>query len=303
MVTMKNSMAPNCQPIEEVQHFAPLGSWEIDVQTNEFRGSESFFRIVDWPPSAAALPFDKVVEVIPAADRARLNKILKNTLQTQEPFDIEHQVVRRDGTVRVVRSRGQVVAGHTCGSVRLVSTTLDFTECRLAEEALHRSQALTNAIIESTSDMVFSVDPESLGLLTFNRNLRNHFLQQYGIRLQIGMSPEDLFPTQDYVDKWRGYLQRALSEGPYTLDYIMFGGSGVLQLTFNLLKRDGKVFGISVIGKDITEGKRAEEALRQSEEKYRSIVLNIPEVVWTMDSRARFVFLSPRDCLRYGRPQ
>jgi len=228
MVTMKNNMAPNCQSLEDVQHIALLGSWEWDIQANEFRGSESCFRIVDWPPSAAALPFDKVVDVIPTADRERLNKTLKNTLQTQEPFDIEHQVVRRDGTVRVVRSRGQVVAGHTPGSVRLVGTTLDFTECRLAEEAQQRSQALTNAIFESTSDMIFSVDHESFGLLTFNRNLRDHFLYHCGICLQIGMGPEDVFPTQDYVDQWRGYIQRALSEGPYTIDHIMFGGYGVL---------------------------------------------------------------------------
>ena len=44
---------------------------------------------------------------------------------------------------------------------------------------------------------------------------------------------------------------------------------------------------------DITDRKRAEEALRESEEKYRSIVLNIPEVVWTIDSQGRPVFVTP----------
>ena len=55
----------------------------------------------------------------------------------------------------------------------------------------------------------------------------------------------------------------------------------------------GEVVGSAAIARDITQRLQAEEALRQSEEKYRSIVLNIPDVVWTVDSRGRIVFVSP----------
>ena len=51
--------------------------------------------------------------------------------------------------------------------------------------------------------------------------------------------------------------------------------------------------GVSIWLRNITERKRTEEALRQSEEKYRSIVLNIPDVVWAADSRGHVVFVSP----------
>jgi len=72
----------------------------------------------------------------------------------------------------------------------LVAT--DLTEQTQAEAALHESQTLTTAIVDSTSDMIWSVDPETFGLLTFNSALSNYFLERRGIRLQTGLRPEDL---------------------------------------------------------------------------------------------------------------
>jgi PAS domain S-box-containing protein len=52
----------------------------------------------------------------------------------------------------------------------------------------------------------------------------------------------------------------------------VFAGTNTLQLTFNLLKRNGKVFGISVFGKDITDRKRAEEVIKNTSTYNRSLI-------------------------------
>jgi len=162
----------------------------------------------------------------------------------------------------------------TSGGIRAERVASGITEHQRIEQALRESQALLNAIVDSTSDMIWSVDSESFNLLTFNRSLSDFNLQQRGIRLQTGMSQEDIISTQDTLGQWRGLYQRALLEGSYTTDYTVSTGSNVLQLTFNLLKRDGKVYGISVFGKDITERKRADELLRESEQRFRTTFEN-----------------------------
>jgi signal transduction histidine kinase len=180
-----------------------------------------------------------------------------------------------DGRDLWFRDFMHAVSGPEGKVERLRGIMVDITESKRAEEALRESQALTNAIVDSTSDMIWSVDPVSFGLLTFNRSLEDYFLKWCGIRLQIGTGPEDHFSTQDLVDRWRGLYQRALSEGPYTLDYNVTAGSSVLQLTFNLLKRDGRVFGISVFGKNITERKRAEDERQRSLEQLRALAARL----------------------------
>ena len=183
-----------------------------------------------------------------------------------------------------------------------VGIALDITDRKRAEEALRDSQALTNAIVDSTSDMIWSVDAENFGLLTFNRALSDYFHQWCGIRLQTGTRPEEHFPTEGLVNRWRGFYQRALSEGSYSTEYNVTAGSSILQLTFNLLKRDGKVFGISVFGKNITERRHAEEALRESEERFRTTFENAGVGMALVDLQGHPVKSNPtlRQMLRYG---
>lgn len=145
------------------------------------------------------------------------------------------------------------------------------------------------AIINSTSDLIWCVDSERFGLLEFNRGLSDYFMTHLGLRIQKGYRPEELLPTIEYAERWNGMYRRTLREGSYTTDYTVFAGTLQLELCFNLLRRDGVVFGISVFGKDVTERRHVEEALKTSEARYRSLFEGIFEGMFRSSMTGRIM--------------
>ena len=152
-----------------------------------------------------------------------------------------------------------------------------------SNQALIDSQKQLKAAIDSTPDMIWSVDAESFGLLMFNRGLSDYFLKQRTIDLKVGMRPEDLFPPGEFVQQWHTFYRRAIHEGPFSIEYQVFAGTRTLQLSFNTLERNGDIYGVSVFGKDVTDQKRTELDLKRSETKFRTLYDSTSDAVWLLD--------------------
>jgi PAS domain S-box-containing protein len=161
----------------------------------------------------------------------------------------EMRVRARDG--RIVDIAIQVTYLAQDGGL-LVGSFEDITARKRVEQALRASEATLAAIVDSTTDMIFSVDAESFGLLTCNLALRNYWLQVRNVEVRPGMHLAELYSNEEYVQQWLGFYRRALAEGSFTVVYQPCQQDRALRLSFNVLKREGQVFGISVFGRDIT---------------------------------------------------
>jgi PAS domain S-box-containing protein len=154
----------------------------------------------------------------------------------------------------------------------------------------HRADANLAALIESTEDLIWSVDL-NYGLLTFNRALQDDIQHNFGVRAAVAMRPEDLLPPERAV-LWPPLYERALSEGPFRAEYTLADGR-TLELAFNRIVQDGETTGILVFGKDITERKAAEAALREAEEKYRGIFEGALEGIFRTSLEGKLLAANP----------
>jgi len=150
-----------------------------------------------------------------------------------------------------------------CDSLKALYPS-DFSKQNFIEERI-----INKAVVDSTSDMIWSVDSKQFGLLSFNKSLYDYFIEERGIQIKQGDRPEELFPPGNHVEIWHDMYTKAIKNGSYSIEYKVYSGTRILELKFNLLKRDNEIFSISVFGKDITERKQKEKMLQESEEKFR----------------------------------
>lgn len=139
----------------------------------------------------------------------------------------------------------------------------ELSQRQQAQQALEDSRALLSATVDSTSSPIWSVDAHGFALLMFNKAIRKHFAKHHRVELSKGMLPEQQFANAPgYADIWRAQYQKALDQGPYSIEYVTAYGGATLQLNFSLVRRNAKVVGVAVFGEDVTARKKAESKAR-----------------------------------------
>jgi len=143
-----------------------------------------------------------------------------------------------------------------------------------------QAEASLSALIESSEELIWSVDLD-YGLLAFNRAFQRHVERNFGTQAVIGKRPQDLLPPAKAAD-WPPLFERVLSQGAFRVERP-FADGRTLELAFNPIVVDGEATGISVFGKDITDRKAAESALKEAEARFRTFFEESGSVMLLVD--------------------
>ena len=170
----------------------------------------------------------------------------------------------------------------------------DITERKDAEKALHESKKILRAIIESTADGILVVD--ETGKVT---HTNKRFAQMWQIPDGLIRTGEDeklldfvlgqLKEPEAFLSKVQT-LYKTLDED---FDIIDFKDSRIFERFSCPLIRDSRIAGRVWSFRDVTDRKRAEERLRESEERYRLLADNIRDVIWLRDMKLNIKYISP----------
>ncbi|HLW64666.1 MAG TPA: PAS domain S-box protein [Gemmataceae bacterium] len=161
----------------------------------------------------------------------------------------------------------------------VVVTFVDITERKRAGDEVVRRLA---AIVESSADAIFSKDLDGT-VRTWNRGAER--LHGYTAAEMVGRSARITVP-EDQLAEWTNSLSRvAAGEHVEHLETVRVCKNGrrvPIIMTYSPLRgANGQVNGISAIARDITERKKAEEALRESEKRFRVMADAAPVLIWT----------------------
>ena len=169
----------------------------------------------------------------------------------------------------------------------------DFTEYKQVESALRESQERLQAIIDNTSNVIYLKDIQGRYLLI------NHQYEKLFHRTReqiIGQMDSQIFPTE-IAEAFRNNDRQILAVGK-SLEFEETapqddGLHTYISIKFPLWDSQGKAYGVCGISTDITERHRAEEAIRQNEQRFRALIENATDIIIILDNQFHFRYLSP----------
>ena len=225
-------------------------------------------------------------------DVAATNQKLKDTgsFSAQEVW---HK--HRDGAVFPMLMNAVVISGGGPGPSFLATTAIDITQLKQAEDALRKSEQKYRLLVETTNDMIFTVDFQGNFLFTnqaFERILGFSDDEMKSINGFSLVHPDDLAPAQEQFNR----LLRGESIGNVEYRYGTKSGEyiHILLNASPLVDSEGQTIGLLGVARDVTQLKHAEDALRASEEQYRVLVESSPNMILRVDKDARTLFASKK---------
>ncbi len=128
--------------LAEAQFVANIGSWEQDLITGEAVWSAQLFRILGLDPERHRASLDAFLARVHPDDRGRVIDQVKTSLHKGETFEGDVRIVRPDGEVRVIHSRGRYITDEAGRPTKVIGAGQDITERVELEERLRESQKL-----------------------------------------------------------------------------------------------------------------------------------------------------------------
>jgi len=204
-------------------------------------------------------------------DRDRIIAEVDAAIKDNRSFSVEYCITHKDGTRRFLIERGRPIFDND-GLNSIDGIIRDVTAEKLFENALRESEERYRTLVENASDIVFRLD--DTGRITFVNPAALRIMGHEEKKIIGRHYPTFIRPDmQAEAMKFFGHqfvkgIPNTYSEYPV----IVKDGSEIwLGQNTQLIFQDGKVIGFQAVARDITERRRMEEVLRDSENRYREL--------------------------------
>ena len=279
---------------------AKLGTWEYDLETRLFISDERNAGLLGVTHHEGSEKIAEIARHIPPDDLAKLLQRLETTVAERSDFEQEFRVHRPEGAERWLIARGRALCDSGGKARRVIGVNFDITERRKAEQTLIYQEKLYRALFALSPVGILLEDTEGR-ILDANEALCQTIgyarAELIGQNTRIFVLPGEQADAEQHL-AWLGAGQSLRHERWN----VRKDGTPCLVLLREspMMLPDGNQ-GVLVVAEDITERKRTEEALRDSEERFRTVFESAPLGIAIYGTDGRYLQVNRAGCEMLGR--
>ena len=285
---MEESLRRSEAELKEAQRIAHVGSWWLDLATNEVRWTEELYRMQGLDPTLPPPPYTEHHRLFTPESWRRLSTALSRTQESGVPYELELELVRPDVSHGWMLARGEPVRNKDKVIVGLRGSALDITERKQATEQLEMLKVSIDKHFDSaywmdTGNRFIYVNDTACKTLGYTRD-------------ELLGQPLSLISPQATPQLLQGVWNRLREVGLFTREGVhrrKDGSEFPVEFVSSFVRFEGQEFNCG-FARDITERKRvemafhaSEQSLRESERKFRGILetVSLVGVILDRDSR------------------
>lgn len=289
-------------PAQAAFDFAGVALVVTDLQDRWLQGNQAWFQMLGYTP--AELQGVAIYELTHPRDVAESQRQMQALIEGRvESYRLKKRYLRKDGEVVWVDLSVTPIRDENGTLVALIGAAVDITEREQIELDMRKTEARLRAVIEDQTELICRFQPD--GRLTFvNEAYCRYFGKTRAELLDHNFMP--LIPAEDQaiINTQTAKLSPDSPVTTYEHRVILADGEIRWQQWTDraLYDADGELVEFQSVGRDITERKQIEEALRRSEERYRTLIENQGEGLGLVDPQENFVFANPSAERLFGVP-
>ena len=260
---------------------APIFFVAMDAQGKTLMMNQSMLKILGYETNEV-VGYDYLSNFVPKDDRALLSSVFRKLTTEHEKTINENHILSKDGKEILVEWHGRPVFDSKHKLKYYYGLGTNITERKQAEKALRNSEQKFRDLIENSSDWVWEVNRK--GVYTYS-SPRVKELLGYEPEEVIGKTPFEFMPAEEakrVSDIFNNFIS---SREPFVslenTNLHKYGNRIIVETSgVPFFNAEGEFLGYRGIDRDITERKQVEDALRESEIKHKTLVNNIPGMVY-----------------------